>query len=64
MFIHSHLKKKKVGLASVKSYVDKLDIDKLKTLPARLNNLNADEVKLDITKLQTTPVDLKKLVML
>ena len=57
-------KKKKVGLASVKSYVDKLDIDKLKTLPARLNNLNADEVKLDITKLQTTPVDLKKLVML
>ena len=48
----------------MKSYVDKLDIDKLKTLPARLNNLNADEVKLDITKLQTTPVDLKKLVML
>ena len=55
---------KKVDLASVKSDVDKLDSDKLKTVLAGLNNLNFDEVKLDITNLQTIPVVLKKLLML
>lgn len=42
---------KKADLACVKSDVDKLDVDKFKTVPARLNNLNADVGKLRITKL-------------
>ena len=42
---------KKADLACVKSDVDKLDVDKSKTVPARLNNLNADVGKLRITKL-------------
>ena len=41
MMIH-HLLLKKTDLASLKSDVDKLDIDKLKTIPEDLNNLKVN----------------------
>ena len=50
-----------VDLASLKSNVDKLDIDKLKNLPAGLRSLKRKIDKLDIEKLETTPCDLSKL---
>ena len=52
---------KKVDLASLKSYVDKLDIDKLKNVPINLNNLKSKVDKLDVDKLVTVSVDLTKL---
>ena len=51
----------KSDLVSLKSDVDKLDIDKLKSLPTHLNNLKSKVDELDIVKLETTPVDLSKL---
>ena len=51
---------KKVDLISRKSDVDRLDIDKLTTVQARLNNLKINGDKVDSTKLQTVPVDWKK----
>ena len=47
---------KKVNLASIKSNVDKLDIDKLKILPRNLRNLKSKVVKLDIDKILPVPV--------
>ena len=44
----------------MKSDVDKLNIDILKTTPNLLNNLKGDLEILDITKLYTILVDLKK----
>ena len=52
---------KKVHLASLKSNVDKLDIDKLKNVPTGLSNLKAKVDHLDIDKLARVPVDLSKL---
>ena len=52
---------KKVDLASLKSNVDKLHIDKLKNVPSGLSSLKSKVDKLDIGKLETTPVDYKKL---
>ena len=52
---------KKVDLASLKSNVDKLDIDKLKNVPTNLSNLKSKVDKLDIDKLAPVPVDLSKL---
>ena len=52
---------KKVELASLKSDVDKLDIDKLKNVPTNLNNLKSKVYKLDADKLVRVPVDLSKL---
>ena len=49
---------KKVDLASLKSNVDKLDIDKLKNVQSSLNNLKSKVDKLDIDKLVPFPVDL------
>ena len=49
---------KKVDLASLKSNVDKLDIDKLKNVPSNLNNLKSKVDKLDVDKLVAVPVDL------
>ena len=46
---------KKVGLANLKSEVNKIDIDKLKNVPSYLNNLKDKVGKLDIGKLETTP---------
>ena len=51
----------KSDLVSLKAEVDKLDIDKLKSVPTNLGNLKSKPEKLDIVKLETTPVDLSKL---
>ena len=50
---------KKVDLASLKSIVNKLDIDKFKNLPTDLSNLKSKVDKLDADK--SLPVDLSKL---
>ena len=52
---------KKFDLASLKSNVDKLDIDELKDVPTDLSNLRSKVDKLDIDKLGAVPVDLNKL---
>ena len=52
---------KKIGLANLKSDVDKLDIDKLKNVPSNLSNLKSKIDKLDVDKLVPVPVDLSKL---
>ena len=52
---------KKVDLASLKSNVDKLDIDKLKNVPTNLSNLKSKVDKLDVDKLVPVPADLSKL---
>ena len=51
----------KSDLVSLKAEVDKLDIDKLKSVPTNLSNLKIKVDKLDIGKLETTLVDLSKL---
>ena len=51
----------KSDLVSLKTEVDKLDIDKLKSLPNNLSNLKSKVDKLDIDKLAPVPVDLSKL---
>ena len=43
----------KIDLASLKSNVDKLNIDKLKNVPTNLNNLKSKVDKLDISNLPT-----------
>ena len=52
---------KKVDLASLKSNVDKLDIDKLKNASTNLSNLKSKVDKLDVDKLVPVLVDLGKL---
>ena len=52
---------KKVDLAKLKSNVEKLDIDKLKTLPTNLSNMQSKVDKLDNDKLLPVPIDLSKL---
>ena len=59
MLIHRILKKK-AKLAHLKSDVDKLDIDILKTVPINLSNLKSKVDKLDVDKLVSVPVDLNK----
>ena len=51
----------KFDVVSLIAEVDKLDIDKLKSLSTNLYNLKGKVDKLDIVKLETTPVDLSKL---
>ena len=51
----------KTNLANLKAKVDKLDIDKLKSLPNNLSNLKTEVNKLDIDKLVPVPVNLSKL---
>ena len=53
---------KEVDLGSLKSSVDKLDIDKLKNVLTNLNNLNSKVDQLDVGKLVPAPVDLRKLI--
>ena len=48
---------KKVDLASLKSKVDKLDIDKLKKVPTGLSSLKRKVDKLDADKLIPVPVE-------
>ena len=50
----------KSNLASLKAEVDKLNIDKLNSLPYNLSNLKNKVDKLDINKLVHVPVDLSK----
>ena len=50
-----------IDLASLKSNVDKLDIDKLKKCSTSLNNLKSKVDKLDVNKLVPIPVDVSKL---
>ena len=52
---------KKVYLASLKSNVDELDIDKLKNPQTNLSNLKSKVDKLDVDKLVPALVDLSKL---
>ena len=52
---------KKTDLVNLKSYLKKLDIDKLKNVPSGLSNLKSKVDKLDIGKSETAPVDLSKL---
>ena len=52
---------KKVDLASLKSNVDQLDIDKLKNLSTNLNNFGSKVDKLDVDKLVTVPVYISKI---
>ena len=52
---------KKVDLASLKSDVDKLGIDKWKIVPTNLSNLKSKVNKLDVDKLVPVHVDLSKL---
>ena len=51
----------KSNLTSIQTEVDKLDIDKLKSLPNDLSNLKSKASKLDIDKLAPAPVELSKL---
>ena len=51
----------KTNLVNLKTEVDKLDIDKLKSLPNNLSNLKTEVDKLDIAKLVLIPTDLSKL---
>ena len=51
----------KDDLASLKSNIDKLDIDKLKSVPTNLNNLKSKMDKLNVDKLVSSPADLSKL---
>ena len=50
----------KSSLASLKTEVDKLDTNKLKSLTSNLNILKNKVDTLDINKLVPTPVDLSK----
>ena len=52
---------KKADLASLKSDVDKLDIDKLKNVPSDLSSLKSKVDKLDVYNIKPIPADLKKL---
>ena len=54
------VKKKKANLASLKSEVDKLDIEKLEKVPAGLNSLKSKLDNLDVEKLVPLPADLNK----
>ena len=50
----------KSNLASLKTEVDKIDVDKLKILPNNLSNLKNKVDKLDIDELKPVPVELSK----
>ena len=45
----------------MKSDIDRLDIDKLKNVPANLSNLKSKVDKIDVDKLVPVPFDLSKL---
>ena len=52
----------KTNLGDLKTEVDKLDIDKLGSLPNNLSKLKTKVDKLDIDKLAPVPTDLSKLI--
>ena len=49
------------NLVCLKTKVDKLDLNKLKSFPNNLSNLKSKVGKLDMDKLLPAPVDLSKL---
>ena len=51
----------KTNVANLKTDVDKLDIDKLRSLRNNLSNLKTQVDKLDVDKLAPVPADLSKL---
>ena len=51
----------KVELATSRSNVDKLDIDKFKNVPTNLNNLKSKVNKYDVNKPVPVPADLSKI---
>ena len=51
----------KTNVANLKTKVDKLDIDKLRSLPNNLSILKTKVDKLDVDKLVPVPTDLSKL---
>ena len=55
--MHQVKQAKKIDLASLKSNVNKLDIDKLKNVPTNLDNLKSKVDKLDFDKLVPVPGD-------
>ena len=55
------MQQKQIDLGSLKSEIDKLDIDKLKKVPVGLNSLKSKTEKLDVDKLVPVHVDLSKL---
>ena len=52
---------KKADLESLKSELDKFEINKLKNVPSNLNNLKGKRDKVDIDELVSILVDLSKL---
>ena len=52
---------KKADLVSLKSDIDKLEIDKLKKVPSGWNNLKLKVDELDVDKLVPVPFGLSKL---
>ena len=58
--IHQNMLKN-VDLATLKSEVDKLDVDKLEKVTTGLNSLKHEVDKLDVNKLVSDSVDLSKL---
>ena len=52
---------KKADLVSLKSDIDKLEIDKLKKVPSGWNNLKLKVDELDVDKLVPVPFSLSKL---
>ena len=53
---------KKVDLATLKSDVDKLDIDKLKDVSNNVSNMKSEVDRLDVDKLVFVPVELSHVV--
>ena len=53
---------KKAGLVSLKSNINKLDIDKLEKVPSALRNLKSKVDKLDVDKSVPAPVNLSDVV--
>ena len=51
---------KKADLASLKSDVEKIDIDTLEKVPSGLNTLKSKVDNLDVNKLKTVPIDFLK----
>ena len=51
----------KIDLASLKSKIDKLDVDKLEKVPSCSNSFKSKVDKLDVDKVVPVPVDLSKL---
>ena len=59
--MHTSKFAKKVHLDSLKLYVDKLYINKLKTISSALNDLKSKVDELNVDKLENVPVDFKRL---